>query len=51
MNVDIKNIQRFIVVGDRVLIKPESEESRTASGLYLPPGVTEKEKNSKWLCD
>ncbi|MFN3694090.1 MAG: co-chaperone GroES [Ignavibacterium sp.] len=44
MNVDIKNIQRFIVVGDRVLIKPESEESRTASGLYLPPGVTEKEK-------
>jgi co-chaperonin GroES (HSP10) len=44
MNVDIKNIQRFIVVGDRVLIRPESEESRTASGLYLPPGVTEREK-------
>lgn len=44
MDVNIKNIQRFIVVGDRVLIKPESDESRTASGLYLPPGVTEKEK-------
>lgn len=44
MNVNIKNLQKFIVVGDRVLIKPESEESKTASGLYLPPGVTEKEK-------
>lgn len=38
------NIQKFILVGDRVLIKPESEESKTASGLYLPPGVAEKEK-------
>ncbi len=44
MDVNIRNIQKFIVVGDRVLIKPESEEGKTASGLYLPPGVTEKEK-------
>lgn len=36
--------ERIIVVGDRVLIKPESDLEKTRSGLYLPPGVTEKEK-------
>lgn len=40
----MKNLQKFIVVGDRVLIKPEEETSKTATGLYLPPGVSEKEK-------
>lgn len=44
MDINIRNINNFIVVGDRVLIKPESEEGKTASGLYLPPGITEKEK-------
>ena len=32
------------MVGDRVLIRPEEDSSKTASGLYLPPGVSEKEK-------
>ena len=44
MTIKIKNIEKFIVVGDRVLIRPEEDSSRTASGLYLPPGVSEKEK-------
>lgn len=44
MNLDYKDLRDFIVVGDRVLIKPESDENKTSSGLYLPPGVTEKEK-------
>ena len=34
----------MIVVGDRVLIKPKKSDNRTQSGLYLPPGVQEKEK-------
>ncbi len=34
----------FIVVGDRVLLKPRSSEQQTASGLYLPPSVQENEK-------
>lgn len=38
------NTERIIVVGDRVLIKPEYDLEKTKSGLYLPPGVTEKEK-------
>lgn len=37
-------LKRLIVVGDRVLIKPASQSNKTASGLYLPPGVQEKEK-------
>ena len=44
MTIKIKNIEKFIVVGDRVLIRPEEDSSKTASGLYLPPGVSEKEK-------
>ena len=40
----MRNLDRFIVVGDRVLIKPQEESSRTSSGLYLPAGVTEKER-------
>jgi co-chaperonin GroES (HSP10) len=34
----------FIVVGDRVLIKPRTQEQTTPSGLFLPPGVKENEK-------
>lgn len=44
MKVELKKIDKFIVVGDRVLIKPGSETNRTETGLYLPPGITEKEK-------
>ena len=39
-----QDIDKFILVGDRVLIKPTSPLERTKSGLYLPPGVQEKEK-------
>jgi len=37
-------LQKLIIVGDRVLIKPKKMSERTSSGLYLPPGVQEKEK-------
>lgn len=36
--------KKIIVIGDRVLIKPGTPNERTESGLYLPPGVQEKEK-------
>ncbi|MBN1598203.1 MAG: co-chaperone GroES [Bacteroidales bacterium] len=39
-----QNLDKFIMVGDRVLIKPKSPLDKTKSGLYLPPGVHEKEK-------
>jgi chaperonin GroES len=37
-------LKKLIVIGDRLLIKPLRPEEKTASGLYLPPGVQEKEK-------
>jgi co-chaperonin GroES (HSP10) len=37
-------LRKLIVVGDRVLIRPTKQSDQTASGLYLPPGVLEKEK-------
>ena len=38
--------REVIVVGDKVLIKPDEESTKTPSGLYLPQGVSEKEKVS-----
>ncbi len=38
------NTEKIIIVGDRVLIKPEENLEKTNSGLYLPPGIKEKEK-------
>ena len=37
-------LRKLVVIGDRVLIKPTKPDERMASGLYLPPGVQEKEK-------
>ena len=42
--LDSTELKKFIVVGDRVLIKPKSPQEKTSSGLYLPPGVQEKRK-------
>jgi len=36
--------RKLIVVGDRVLIKPKKQSEKTNSGLFLPPGVREKDK-------
>ncbi len=36
-------IDKLIVVGDRVLIKPKSDTGKTRGGLLLPPGYKEKE--------
>ncbi len=37
-------LKQLIVIGDRVLIRPAKPDERTESGLYLPPGVQDKEK-------
>lgn len=36
--------KELLVVGDRVLVRPESGEVKTKVGLFLPPGVREKEE-------
>ena len=37
-------LKKLIVVGDRLLIKPKKQTEKTNSGLFLPPGVQEKEQ-------
>lgn len=37
-------LKKLIVIGDRVLIRPSKPNEKTVSGLYLPPGVQEREK-------
>jgi chaperonin GroES len=36
--------RNIIIIGDKVLIKPKSLDDRTKAGLYLPPGVQQKEE-------
>jgi co-chaperonin GroES (HSP10) len=44
LNLDEKDLEKFILIGDRVLIRPKNPIGKTASGLYLPPTVQENEK-------
>lgn len=36
--------KKLIIIGDRVLIRPTRPHEKTETGLYLPPGVQEKER-------
>ena len=42
--MDSNKLNKVIIVGDRVLVKPKTTKDQTQSGLFLPPGVQEKEK-------
>ena len=37
-------LDKIIVVGDKILIKSKSPPEKTNTGLYLPPGIQEKEQ-------
>ena len=36
--------KQVLVVGDRVLIRPDTGETKSPAGLYLPPSVIEKQE-------
>ncbi len=36
--------KHILVVGDRVLIRPDKGEKKSKAGLYLPPSVIEKQE-------
>ena len=36
--------KQILVVGDRVLIRPDLGEKKSKAGLYLPPSVIEKQE-------
>lgn len=42
--IEEKDLEKFIMVGDRVLVKPKNPSQKTVSGLILPPSVQENEK-------
>lgn len=37
-------LDKLIVIGDKILIKSKTPSEKTNTGLYLPPGVQEKEQ-------
>ena len=37
-------LDKIIIIGDKVLIKPKTLANQTKGGLYLPPGFSEKEE-------
>jgi len=42
--MDIKTQRKLVLVGDKVLVAPDKNQERTEHGLYLPPGVKDREK-------
>lgn len=44
LSIDQKDINKFLMIGDKVLIKPKNPQSQTKTGLYLPPSVQERDK-------
>jgi co-chaperonin GroES (HSP10) len=44
LTIEQKDIDKLLMVGDKVLIKPGTPQARTQSGLYLPPTVQQGEK-------
>jgi len=43
LNLSEEDLNKIIMVGERVLIKPKNPNQQTNSGLYLPPSAIEKE--------
>lgn len=43
LNLAAKDLEKIIMVGDRVLVRPKNPNQQTSSGLYLPPAAVEKE--------
>jgi len=44
LKINEKDLNKIILIGDRVLIRPSKPKNRTDSGLYLPQGMHKKEE-------
>ena len=49
LSIDQTDIDNFIMIGDKVLIKPKNPQSQTKSGLYLPPTVQQEKIQSGYI--
>ncbi|MEI7523602.1 MAG: co-chaperone GroES family protein [Mariniphaga sp.] len=43
LNLEEKDLEKIVMIGDKVLIKPKNPNLQTSSGLYLPTTAVEKE--------
>ncbi|MDG2448431.1 MAG: co-chaperone GroES family protein, partial [Saprospiraceae bacterium] len=43
LQIKEKDLNKIILIGDRVLIRPAKPKNRTDSGLFLPQGMHKKE--------
>jgi len=44
LSIDNKELDKFLMIGDKVLVKPTNPQGKTKSGLLLPPTVQEGER-------
>jgi co-chaperonin GroES (HSP10) len=44
LTIEQKDLDKFLMVGDKVLVKPRHPKTHTPTGLYLPPTVQQGEK-------
>jgi len=44
LRVETAETDNVIMIGDKLLVKPKSPDVKRRSGLYLPPGIEEKQK-------
>ena len=44
LSIENKELDKFLMIGDKVLVKPTNPQGKTKSGLLLPPTVQEGEK-------
>ena len=42
LNLSERDLEKIIMGGDRVLVRPKNPNHQTTSGLYLPPAAVEK---------
>ena len=44
LGIDDADLKKFILVGDKVLLKPKSPEQKTKSGLFFPLDLMKRKK-------
>lgn len=44
VNLKENDLDKIVVMGNKVLIKPKNPQEKTESGLFLPPSVAQTEK-------
>jgi co-chaperonin GroES (HSP10) len=44
LTIDNKELDKFIMISDKILVKPTNPQEKTKSGLLLPPSVQQDEK-------